>query len=277
MLRAAAATRCAATAARPRLPRWGRCAAAAGACVAAAGVGGGLLRPPPASCATTQDFQPKQNGEAAQIEALQRVILDSIESRLDAIESRSAEPPAAPPAAAAAAPAPKRRPAAPPPAATAANPHGLAGRRILVTAPSNYAARLAAQVMARGGRPICMPTIVTEPLADAEHAALDDSLRQLDAAGPGSPAFSYIAFTSRNGIEAFVRRAKALGLAGDLPALLEGVTVCALGNDAKLLEEAGIEVGLLPEVSSPSGIIAELRTRGECVPCAPATTPTVGS
>ena len=265
MLRAAvAATR----SARPRLPRWGRCAAA-GAAVAA-GVGG----PPQASCATTQDFQPKQNGEAAQIEALQRVILDSIESRLDAIESRSADPPAA---AVAAAPVPKRRPAAPPPAAAAANPHGLAGRRILVTAPSNYAARLAAQVMARGGRPICMPTIVTEPLADAEHAALDDSLRQLDAAGPGSPAFSYIAFTSRNGIEAFVRRAKALGLAGDLPALLEGVTVCALGNDAKLLEEAGIQVGLLPEVSSPSGIIAELRTRGECVSCTPATTPTVGS
>ena len=37
------------------------------------------------------------------------------------------------------------------------------------------------------------------------------------------------------------------------------------------------EVGLLPEVSSPSGIIAELRTRGECVSCTPQATRTVGS
>lgn len=37
----------------------------------------------------------------------------------------------------------------------------------------------------------------------------------------------------------------------------------ALGNDAKMLEEAGVKVGLLPKVSSPSGMTAELEARGE--------------
>ena len=85
-----------------------------------------------------------------------------------------------------------------------------------------------------------------------EHGALDAALLALAAkaggATEGGAAFAYIAFTSRNGIEAFLRRAATLGLADDLPALLTGCTVCALGNDAKMLEEAGITVGLLPKV-----------------------------
>jgi uroporphyrinogen-III synthase len=213
------------------------------------------------------------------VEALQLVILESIEGRLDALEDAGAAagasgPPAAAPRRAAGtnATAALARAAAPPSPAAAASASpvqsdGLTGRRILITAPSTYAARLAGQVLARGGRPICMPTIVTEPLRESEHGELDAALLALaaaDTAADAAPAaFAYIAFTSRNGIEAFLRRAAALGLADDLSGLLRGCTVCALGNDAKMLEEAGIAVGLLPAVSSPSGIISELEKRGE--------------
>jgi uroporphyrinogen-III synthase len=135
----------------------------------------------------------------------------------------------------------------------------LLGRRVLVTAPRSYAARLAAQLMERGARPIMMATIITEPLAEGKHAALDAALRELAAGG-----FVYVAFTSRNGIEAVRRRAEALGLAeGGLAALLSRCVVGALGKDAQLLEEAGVEVALKPAKASPTGLIAELEARGE--------------
>lgn len=198
--------------------------------------------------------------EAEMIEALQLVILEKIETRLTALEKAGIGPPAGH-RGAGEADTPHKSPAPESPAQS----DGLSGRRILITAPSTYAARLAGQVLARGGRPICMPTIVTEPLQEHEHDKLDAGLRSMASAtaSGAAPAFAYVAFTSRNGIEAFLRRAEVLGLAGDLSGLLRGCTVCALGNDAKMLEQAGVEVGLLPTVSSPTGIIDELARRGE--------------
>lgn len=198
--------------------------------------------------------------EAEMIEALQLVLLEKIETRLTALEKAGIGPPAGHQGAREA-DTPRDSPAPESPA----HSDGLSGRRILVTAPSTYAARLAGQLLARGGRPICMPTIVTEPLQEEEHDELDAALRSMAsaAASGAAPAFAYIAFTSRNGIEAFLRRADVLGLADDLSGLLRGCTVCALGNDAKMLEQAGIKVGLLPTVSSPTGIIDELAERGE--------------
>ena len=237
-----------------------RCAAvaAAGAAAAAAMTSG-------SSCSPLQvpGSQPKAASEADMIEALQLVILERIETRLTALERSDMGRSGAVPGEKDKTPTPAT-PAAPTPVSPAQS-NGLAGRRILVTAPSTYAARLAGQVLARGGRPVCMPTIVTEPLQELEHEKLDAALRSMaSATATGAPpAFAYIAFTSRNGIEAFLRRAKVLGLAGDMSSLLRGCTVCALGNDAKMLEQAGIEVGLLPAISSPSGIIDELGRRGE--------------
>jgi uroporphyrinogen-III synthase len=198
----------------------------------------------------------KGASESDMIEGLQLVILEKIEARLTALERVGIGPPLGQRGA-----AETGKKAAP--EASPAQSNGLVGRRILVTAPSTYAARLAGQVLARGGRPVCMPTIVTEPLQEQEHGKLDAALRAMASASGSQPAFAYIAFTSRNGIEAFLRRAAVLGLAADLSGLLRGCTVCALGNDAKMLEQAGIEVGLLPTVSSPKGIIDELAERGE--------------
>jgi len=134
----------------------------------------------------------------------------------------------------------------------------LAGRRILVTAPRSYAMRLMEQLQRRGARPIWMPTVATEPLQD--NTELDMALQ--DMASAAAPAYAYVAFTSRNGIHAFISRAQALGLDSNLAALLRGCTVCAIGKDAQALVDAGIEVDLLPTEPSPTGLTREIETRG---------------
>lgn len=233
-------------------------AACAAGLAATAGVVAAATTSGSSCSASTPAIVQKGASEDDMVEGLQMVILEKIENRLTALERLGIGPPLGQRGAAET----NKRAA---PEASPAQSNGLEGRRILVTAPSTYAARLAGQVLARGGRPICMPTIVTEPLREQEHDKLDAALRKMESASASGsqPAFDYIAFTSRNGIEAFLRRAAALGLADDLSGLLRGCTVCALGNDAKMLEQAGIDVGLLPTVSSPKGIIDELTDRGE--------------
>jgi uroporphyrinogen-III synthase len=119
-------------------------------------------------------------------------------------------------------------------------------RRILITAPRNYAARLSQQLIAKGGLPFVMPTIEICPLTD--FTLLDTALQHLEN-------FDWIAFTSRNGIEGLVNRMQTL----ELPlSQLNGCKICAIGKDAERLIQFGIQVNLLPREPSPAGIIAEL-------------------
>lgn len=127
----------------------------------------------------------------------------------------------------------------------------LYGKTILFTAPRNYAGRLGGILIEHGARPIWMPTIVIEPLAD--YAVFDQALRERNK-------YTWIAFTSRNGIEAFFNRAKALGLGPDD---FNQLKFAAIGNDARALEQGGIKPDLVPSVSSPKGIVEELEHRGE--------------
>ncbi len=127
----------------------------------------------------------------------------------------------------------------------------LTGKTILYTAPRNYAGRLGGLLIEHGARPVWMPTIVIEPLAD--YSTFDAALRNRDK-------YDWIAFTSRNGIEAFFNRAKALGLE---PADFDKLKFAAVGNDAQALEKGGITPDLVPPVSSPKGIVDELARLGE--------------
>ena len=115
-----------------------------------------------------------------------------------------------------------------------------------MTAPRNYAARLCQQLIAKGGLPLLMPTIETCWLED--YAELDAALQCLDE-------FDWIAFTSRNGIEAFCQRMQALKLS---LSLLKTCQICAIGKDAERLAAFGVTVDLIPQESSPAGILAEL-------------------
>lgn len=125
----------------------------------------------------------------------------------------------------------------------------LFGRRILITAPRNYALRFAQAVLRQGGLPILMPTIETDLLPD--YTELDAALRQ-------HQHLDWIGFTSRNGIESVLHRCDALGLA------LKDLNHChlaAIGRDAERLREVGLRVSLLPSEPSPRGIVAELAQR----------------
>ena len=115
-----------------------------------------------------------------------------------------------------------------------------------MTAPHNYAARLSQQLIAKGGLPFLMPTIETCRLEN--FAELDAALRRVDG-------FDWIAFTSRNGIDAFFQRMQDLELS---PSLLKTCQICAIGKDAERLAAFGITVDLIPTQSSPEGITAQL-------------------
>ena len=121
----------------------------------------------------------------------------------------------------------------------------LYGKRILITAPRNYAARLAQQIIYQGGLPLLTPSIETCSLADP--IALDAALRHLDD-------FDWLAFTSRNGINALVQRMAFLGLS---LSTLKRCQLSAIGQDAESLTRLGLTVDLLPPEPSPAGLIAE--------------------
>ena len=122
----------------------------------------------------------------------------------------------------------------------------LFGKRILITAPRKYAARLSGAIIEYGGLPILMPTIETCRLSD--YSELDHALQQIDQ-------FDWIAFTSRNGIDAFFER---LNLRGISTSLLKNCQLSALGKDSEKLFDLGLKVDLLPTDSSPDGIVREL-------------------
>jgi uroporphyrinogen-III synthase len=126
----------------------------------------------------------------------------------------------------------------------------LYGKTVLYTAPRNYAGRLGQLLIERGARPVWMPTIYIEPVPD--YKVFDTALRERDK-------YDWIAFTSRNGIEAYLNRLEALGLGPDDVRQLK---TAAIGNDARLLETAGILPALVPTAPSPIGIVEELKRRG---------------
>ncbi len=122
----------------------------------------------------------------------------------------------------------------------------LHGKRIIVTTPRNYAARLLPELIAQGALPLLMPTIETCIVAD--FIPLDAALTQINT-------FDWIAFTSRNGIDGFFQRLEQLGIE---VSVLKNCRISAVGKDAERLASFGVKVDLIPQEASPQGIIAEL-------------------
>ncbi|NEU81472.1 uroporphyrinogen-III synthase [Nostoc sp. UIC10630] len=122
----------------------------------------------------------------------------------------------------------------------------LYGKRILVTAPRNYAYRLSEQIIKQGGLPVFMPTIETCYLSN--YGKLDAALNHI-------AEFDWIVFTSRNGITAFFHRMNNLNIP---VSVVQKCQLCALGKDAESLLSFCGKVDLIPTESSPAGIVAEL-------------------
>jgi uroporphyrinogen-III synthase len=154
---------------------------------------------------------------------------------------------------------------------------------VLVTSPQKYAARLCGRLIDAGMRPLWTPGVATSPFApgsrdaDALDAAVAPLLVQPRSSAPpppAPPAYDYVAFTSRAGVEALMasimrllqqkqQTAAATPAAAGEALRSSGALVCALGVDGDLLKETyGVECDVNPyEDASTMGLVRALKRR----------------
>jgi uroporphyrinogen-III synthase len=113
----------------------------------------------------------------------------------------------------------------------------LANRRILITRAAGQASKLAALLEAEGAETIVIPTIEIAP--PSSWCALDAALSELRS-------FDWLLFTSANAVQAFVERARALGVAAypKRIAVIGPATAAAVKEDGLAADEPQL---LLPE------------------------------
>eukprot|EP00210_Caulerpa_lentillifera_P001446 g1388.t1 len=135
----------------------------------------------------------------------------------------------------------------------------LEGKRVLITAPRQYASKLSSILVRAGARPIWLPTIQITSLPKAELPNIDNALEKLDQ-------FSHVAFTSKNGISAVIERLQHLKhTQEDLVKYVHdsNVKLCALGADSEELEKHGMTADIKPVEASTTGLVKELTSRNQ--------------
>jgi uroporphyrinogen III methyltransferase/synthase len=124
----------------------------------------------------------------------------------------------------------------------------LAGRRVVVTRARAQAAELTQALQALGATAVACPTL--EIKAPTSWAALDQALARLEQ-------YEWLAFTSANGVEFFLRRMTELQLS---QTALAAKQICVIGAaTAKRVRSAGLRVDLLPTVFTSEGFVAAFR------------------
>ena len=124
----------------------------------------------------------------------------------------------------------------------------LEGRTIVITRARAQAQRFAQLLEAAGARVLQAPTIVIEPPASWE--LLDTALGALDS-------FTWVVFTSVNGVAMVDRRLSARGLAW---ATITRKRVAAIGPaTAEALAEHGVRVELVPTEYRAEALVEALR------------------
>jgi uroporphyrinogen III methyltransferase/synthase len=123
----------------------------------------------------------------------------------------------------------------------------LLGKRIMVTRARPQAAALAHKLQALGAEVFEFPTIETQPPED--YAALDAAIKNLQS-------YDWLIFTSVNGVEQFLTRARHLNqtITGS-----KNSRFAAIGPEtSKKLEAAGIRNCLVPKRYQAEGILEML-------------------
>jgi uroporphyrinogen III methyltransferase/synthase len=124
----------------------------------------------------------------------------------------------------------------------------LEGRTIVVTRARAQAQRFVQLLEAAGARVLQAPTIVIEPPASWE---------QLDTALTALESFTWVVFTSVNGVAMVDRRLSARGLSW---AMISRKRVAAIGPaTAEALAEHGVRVELVPAEYRAEGLVEGLR------------------
>jgi uroporphyrinogen-III synthase len=123
----------------------------------------------------------------------------------------------------------------------------LRGKRVLITRAGEQSESFARALRARGAQPIVAPTIAIRSLWDL--SAADDAMDNLSA-------FSWIVFTSQNGVDVFVPRLR------QRHAVLHPVNVAAIGpQTACRLRDHGMSVALTAEQHVSEALARELVAR----------------
>ena len=126
----------------------------------------------------------------------------------------------------------------------------LFGKRILVTRARHQASTLSRLLTERGARPVELPMIDIQTVADYEE--LDQAISNLEH-------YQWIIFTSVNGVEAFWQRLHNLKQDSRV---LSGLRIGAIGPaTAQALETKGIIPDYVPEVYTSEGIVDGLKNQ----------------
>jgi uroporphyrinogen III methyltransferase / synthase len=124
----------------------------------------------------------------------------------------------------------------------------LSGRRVLVTRPRDVASELVSLLTDLGAEAVVAPLIRIDPPEDP---------RPLQEAATDAHAFDAIVFTSRHGVDAFVRAR------GEDAPLLDGVLLCAVGpGTAARLATFGYRAAVVPDEFRAETLLDALTARG---------------
>ncbi|QGU94318.1 uroporphyrinogen-III C-methyltransferase [Clostridium bovifaecis] len=124
----------------------------------------------------------------------------------------------------------------------------LFGKNIVVTRPRAQSSELVERIMNLGGNPIEFPTIKIEEIRPNE--ALDKEIENINE-------YSYIIFTSENGVKVFFDRLLELGFDGRR---LGNLKVVAIGPaTSKALRDRGIIADIIPKRFVGEAIVEELQ------------------
>jgi uroporphyrinogen-III synthase len=140
----------------------------------------------------------------------------------------------------------------------------LARKRVLVTRTRAQAGALSELLRAQGAVPVEFPTIRIVPPASWQ--TLDTALGKLFLAdAQQQPYYSWLVFTSANGVHVFCQRMQDLSLNAQR---LEGVRIAAIGPaTADALKDFGIRADLVPDAyiaeRVASALQDDVRQRGE--------------
>ncbi|MBF8301689.1 MAG: cysG 4 [Acidobacteria bacterium] len=127
----------------------------------------------------------------------------------------------------------------------------LFGRRVLVTRPREQAAELVDRLTILGADAVEAPLIRIEP---------PDDLGPLRDAAAAADAFDWIAFTSVNAVDAFIKA--LLDGEGDVRTL-KGPRLCAVGTGtAEKLAQYGIKVDLVPGEFRAEALVSAIAAAG---------------
>lgn len=126
----------------------------------------------------------------------------------------------------------------------------LFGRRVVVTRARSQASKLSNQVEDLGGEAWEFPVI--ETVEPEDYSLLDSAITRLSE-------FTWLIFTSVNGVEFFFRRLKRLGK--DIRELA-GIKICTIGPATKqAVEDYHLLVDLVPEEYRAEGILDVIKER----------------